>query len=116
MDNDIKSELLKQFPVEAIEIQDQTGNIIYACPKCRRAVALSADKCNMCNQKLSWNNILMKSNAANGTVARVEFDVPKDFTRGDCRKCPLSYIAKKDGAAIYACPLNMKTNCKLEII
>lgn len=116
MENDLKAELLKQFPVEAIEVQEHSGNIIYACPKCRRAVAMSADSCGICNQKLSWNNILMKSSAKNGTVARVEFEIPKDFTRGDCRKCPLSYIAKKDGTAYYDCPLNMKANCKLEII
>jgi len=116
MDDNLKAELLKQFPVEAIEIQDQNGNIIYACPKCRRAVAISADKCNICSQKLSWNNVIMKSNATDGSIARIEFEIPKDFTRGDCRKCPLSYITKKDGTVIYDCPLNMKTNCKLKII
>lgn len=116
MHDDIKAELLKQFPAEAIEIQDQVGNIIYACPKCKRATSLSMEKCTMCGQVLSWNNILKKNHAANGSRARIDFDIPADFTPGDCRKCPLSYISKKDNDSVYDCPLNMKASCKLEII
>lgn len=116
MQDNLKAELLKQFPAEAVEIQDSTGKIIYACPKCRRAVSLSTEKCGLCGQTLSWNNIFSKSQAANGSMARVEFPIPKDFTRGDCRKCPLSFISKKDDDSIYECPLSMKTNCTLEII
>ena len=42
------------------------------------------------------------------------FEVPGDFARADCRKCPLSYITKKDGENQYDCPLNMRNKCPLE--
>lgn len=116
MHDDLKAELLKQFPAEAIEIQDLTGNIVYACPKCKRPVSLSTGKCPMCGQTLAWNNILKKNQAGNGTRGRIEFDIPADFTQGDCRKCPLSYISKHEQESAYDCPLNMKSNCKLEIV
>ena len=46
--------------------------------------------------------------------AVLEFDVPGDFVLSDCRKCPLSYIAKQDGDNVYECPLGMRNNCPLK--
>lgn len=117
MQNDIKAELLKQFPSEVIEVEDTAGSINCVCPSCKRPVAsFQADKCTMCGQKLTWNNILRKRFGGGGTKAKIEFDIPPDFTKGDCRKCPLSYITRREGETSYDCPLNMRNSCKLEII
>ena len=42
------------------------------------------------------------------------FEVPGDFVKGDCRKCPLSYISRRDGESVYDCPLNMRKDCPLK--
>lgn len=52
-----------------------------------------------------------------GTMTAVlKFEVAGDFTKGDCRKCPLSYIAKEKNENVYECPLKMRANCKLELM
>ena len=116
MQNDLKAELLKQFPAEVVESEDTNGAITCVCPTCKRAVTSSMDKCSICGQKLAWNNIMKKKMGKGGTKARLIFDIPADFTKGDCRKCPLSYIVKRDGESSYDCPLNMRNSCKLEIV
>ena len=95
--------------------ESEEGLQYNACPTCKRPVALGTDKCSGCGQALGWTNI-KKADAAKGSkTARLEFEVPSDFTPGDCRKCPLSYIAKEGGENVYECPLKMRTLCKLEL-
>ncbi len=52
--NDLRAELIRQFPVEVIEISGGPEDSYYACPTCRRAVALGTDKCagESCRRKL----------------------------------------------------------------
>ena len=57
MQDDLRAELIKQFPSEVIETKDMTGKEYYACPTCKRAVATGTEKCQGCGQKLSWDNI-----------------------------------------------------------
>lgn len=114
--DDLKAELLKQFPAEVVEVQNEAGEINCVCPTCKRAVTSGLTQCTMCNQKLVWNNIMKKKMSNGGSRARIEFNIPADFTRGDCRKCPMSYIVKREGETSYDCPLNMRNECKLEII
>jgi len=116
LEDDLKAELLKQFSVEVVEAQDHTGVVNCVCPTCKRAVASGVTQCPVCNQKLVWNNIMRKKLSGGGSRARIEFEIPADFTRGDCRKCPMSYIVKREGETSYDCPLNMRNECKLEII
>ena len=105
MQDDLRAELIKQFPSEVIETKDMTGKEYYACPTCKRAVATGTEKCQGCGQKLSWDNIRHE----------IEFDVPADFALEDCRKCPLSYIGRNGDENVYECPLQMRGSCRLEL-
>lgn len=116
MQDNLREELIKQFPAEAIEVTEQNGNKYYACPTCKRAITRGETKCAGCSQMLSWDNIRREEQTAVGMkTAALTFEVPGDFARGDCRRCPLSYIAKINTENVYECPLKMRTNCKLEI-
>ena len=117
IENDIRTSLNKQFPAEVVKIREQSGEEYYACPTCKRPVAMSKDKCGSCEQKLNWNSIREEEKKLAGGVrkATISFEVPADFAKSDCRKCPLSYIAKKDGNNIYECPLGLRNNCPLEL-
>lgn len=116
MQEDLRAELIKQFPAEVIEIIEQNGEQYYACPTCRRAVSRGETKCVGCSQVLSWENIRKEERVTVGEkTATLTFEVPGDFVKGDCRKCPLSYIAKMDTQNVYECPLKMRANCKLDI-
>ena len=44
MQDDLRAELIKQFPSEVIETKDMTGKEYYACPTCKRAVATGTEK------------------------------------------------------------------------
>ena len=113
--NDLRAELLRQFPVEVIEISGGPEDSYYACPTCRRAVALGTDKC-VCNQVLSWKNIQQAEESKGGMrKAVIEFEVASDFTNGDCRKCPISYIGKSGTENVYECPLKMRTDCQIKL-
>lgn len=116
MQDDLKAELLKQFPAEVVESEDANGGVSCVCPTCKRPVTSAMEKCSICNQKLAWNNIMKKKAGGGGRKAQIVFDIPVDFTKGDCRKCPLSYIVKREGESSYDCPLNMRNSCKLEIV
>lgn len=116
MQNDIRAELIKQFPAEVGEITDSMGVTCYICPTCKRVVALKNDKCENCGQVLSWSNIRQAEEAKGMRTAQLRFEVASDFVKGDCRKCPLSYIAKDNNESVYQCPLKMRSNCKLEIL
>lgn len=116
MQDELREQLIKQFSADVVEAVDPNGKMYYACPTCRRAVARSRDKCVSCNQSLNWENISKKELAQKGVKkATLTFEVPGDFAKADCRKCPLSYITKKDGENVYDCPLNMRNKCPLEI-
>lgn len=116
MQDDIRAQLIHQFPAEVVEAKDETGHIYYVCPICKRAVSIGMDKCTGCAQVLTWDHI-RKENAAKGIKKAVlEFEVAGDFTQGDCRKCPLSYIGRENNENVYECPLKMRANCKLKLI
>lgn len=57
MQDNLREMLIRQFPAEVVEMSDPMGNIIYACPTCKRPVALGTDKCSGCGQALGWTNI-----------------------------------------------------------
>lgn len=116
MQNDLRAELIKQFPAEVIEIMEQTGKKYYACPTCKRVTTLNEERCAGCNQALSWEHIRQENAAKGVQTARLSFEVAGDFAKGDCRKCPLSYIAKENNENVYECPLKMRANCKLELV
>lgn len=116
MREDLRSELIKQFPSEVLEVTQQNGKTYYACPTCNRAVSRSESKCAGCNQVLSWTNIRHDEEKQVGIkTATLSFEVPGDFSKGNCRKCPLSYIVKSNSENMYECPLKMRTACKLEV-
>ena len=116
MQDDLRAELIKQFPSEVVEMTDRNGEPFYACPTCKRAVSVGTEKCNGCNQVLSWEHI-RKENVVKGLKkARLEFEVPSDFAKGDCRKCPLSYIGRSGEENVYECPLQQRGACKLQIV
>lgn len=116
MQDDLRAELIKQFPSEVLEVTEQSGKSYYVCPTCQRVITVGEDKCGGCGQVLSWENIHKRDMEKGGIrKATLSFEVAGDFAKGDCRKCPLSYIAKENHENVYECPLKMRSNCKLEI-
>lgn len=116
MQDNLRAELIKQFPAEVVEMTEQSGNKYYACPTCKRAITRGETKCTNCSQVLSWDSIRQEEQVRVGSkTATLTFEVAGDFVKGDCRKCPLSYIAKLNTENVYECPLKMRANCKLEI-
>lgn len=116
MHDDLRAELIKQFPAEVVEVTEPSGNQYYACPTCKRAVSRGETKCSGCNQVLSWDSIRQEEVSRVGEKkATLTFEVAGDFVKGDCRKCPLSYIAKVNSENVYECPLKMRANCQLDI-
>ena len=117
LQDDLRAQLIKQFSAEVIELVEQSSKRYYACPTCKRPVAKSDEKCLGCQQALSWNNIRLveQEGPLGAKTATLSFEVPGDFSKGDCRKCPLSYIAKTAGENTYDCPLNRRQNCPLVV-
>ena len=116
LQDDLRAQLIKQFPAEVIELAEQNGTRYYACPTCKRPVAKVDKICPGCGQALGWNNIHTSETGPMGPrYAVIKFEVPGDFSKGDCRKCPLSYIAKTASDNVYECPLNNRTHCPLKI-
>ncbi len=116
LQDNLREQLIKQFAAEVIQVRETNGREYYACPTCKRPVAKSDDKCMGCQQTLSWKNIRIEEEGPSGPKkAMLKFEVPGDFVKGDCRKCPLSYITKSNTENVYECPLNMRTCCPLEI-
>lgn len=114
LQDDLRAQLIKQFAAEVIELTEQNGKKYYACPTCKRPVVKSDLKCPGCQQALSWQNIHVVEQGSSGPrYATLRFEVPSDFERGYCRKCPLSYIAKTNMENVYECPLNNRTHCPL---
>lgn len=116
MKDDLRAELIKQFAADVVEITDEEGNVYYGCPTCKRPISRNSEKCTSCGQKLKWDNISKEEYKKVGVKKAVlTLEVPGDFVKSDCRKCPLSYISRKDGENIYDCPLNMRNKCPLEV-
>lgn len=114
LQDDLRAQLIKQFPAEVIELAERSGQRYYACPTCKRPVAKSDTSCPGCQQALGWSNIRSIENGVMGPrYAMIKFEVPNDFAKGDCRKCPLSYITKSATGNVYECPLNLRTNCPI---
>ncbi len=115
LQDELRASLIKQFPADVVILKEQTGNEYYACPTCKRPVAMGKDKCSSCDQMLKWDNIREEEIKNVGVKnAMLTFEVPGDFVKGDCRKCPLSYISRRDGESVYDCPLNMRKDCPLK--
>ena len=51
--DDVRLQLIRQFPAEVVEASSMREGTYYACPTCGRPVALGMDKCIGCNQVLS---------------------------------------------------------------
>ena len=116
MKDHLREELIKQFNAEVCEVTKPSGEKYYACPTCKRTVARSDTRCSGCGQALSWNSIRQEEEKRAGTAhATLRFEVPGDFSAGDCRRCPLSYIAKRNDENVYECPLRMQNRCGLEV-
>ncbi len=113
---DIKAQLIRQFPAEVLEQKGSMNQMYYSCPTCGRMVSLGMDKCAGCSQILSWKNINQKSSPNGKRKAVLEFEVMEEFNVGDCRRCPISYINPHGSESTYECPLKMRGSCKIQII
>ena len=114
--DDIKAQLIRQFPAEVLEQKGSMNQMYYSCPTCGRMVSLGMDKCAGCSQILSWKNINQKSSPNGKRKAVLEFEVMEEFNVGDCRRCPISYINPHGCESTYECPLKMRGSCKIQII
>lgn len=114
MTEELREQLIRQFPAEVIETKGELNKIYYSCQACGRPVSRGMDKCG-CGQVLSWKNIKTEEISKGIKKATLEFEVPIDFSKGDCRKCPISYIGKNAGESVYECPLKMRGSCSLNI-
>ncbi len=116
LQDELRELLIKQFAADVMILIEDTGKEYYACPTCKRHVAMSNEKCPSCDQMLKWDNVRRKEIEQLGAkTAVLTFEVPGDFVKSNCRKCPISYIGKSDGENIYECPLGLRNNCPLEI-
>ena len=117
MQDNVREELIKQFQAEVLEIMQESGNSYYACPTCKRAITRSDSKCPGCSQALNWESIRPQDETQQEVRhARMTFEVTGDFSPGECRKCPLSYLTKANNENVYECVLKMHGGCRLEII
>ena len=114
--DDIKAQLIRQFPAEVLEQKGSMNQMYYSCPTCGRMVSLGMDKCAGCSQILSWKNINQKSSPNGKRKAVLEFEVMEEFNVGDCRRCPISYINPHGSESTYECPLKLPGSCKIQII
>lgn len=115
LQDELRASLIKQFAADVVEITEENDNVYYGCPTCRRPVSRHNVTCVSCGQTLKWDHITKEEYKKSGAKkATLSFEVPGDFAKSDCRKCPLSYITKKDGESQYDCPLNMRNKCPLE--
>lgn len=116
LQEDLRAQIIKQFAADVVLITERDGNEYFACPTCKHQIMNNAQKCTSCEQNLKWDNIRHEEYKKAGMkTAVLKFDVPGDFVKSDCRRCPLSFIAKREGSNIYDCPLGMRNNCPLEV-
>ena len=113
--DDIRVQLIKQFPAEVVETRASINEMCYSCPTCNRMVSKGMDQCGGCGQVLSWKNINTQEAEAGMRKAVLHFEVPSDFVPGDCRKCQISYIENGSSSGMYECPLRMRGSCRLAI-
>ena len=114
MKEEVRAELIKQFPAEVVEVVQESGRTHYACPTCNRAITVGDTQCPSCNQMFSWESIRRVEAEKGVKTATLTFEVPGDFQQGDCHRCPLSFIAKQNNNDIaYECSLRMRGGCKL---
>ena len=111
--DDIRVQLIRQFPAEVVEQKGSMDKMYYSCPTCGRMVSLGMDKCGGCSQILSWESINQKESPNGKRKAKLEFEVSEEFTVGDCRKCPISYIDTNGSQSAYECPLKMRGACRI---
>lgn len=115
-DDFLRAQLIKQFEADVLIVIGEDGSESYVCPTCRRHVARSYTKCQACEQALKWDSVKrIETERAGMKKASITFEVPGDFVKSDCRKCPISYIARRDSENIYDCPLNKRSDCPLII-
>ncbi|MCR5154000.1 MAG: hypothetical protein K6B75_04040 [Lachnospiraceae bacterium] len=114
MQDDIRIELIKQFPAEVIRIEDRLGSDFFVCPTCKHPVTSDMKKCAGCGQVLSWANVSSNDLLPRTKKALVHFDVPADFIKGDCRNCPIAKVKKNTIENRYECPIGTSNDCKLE--
>lgn len=116
LEDDLRTQIIKQFAADVILLQDKSGKQYYACPTCKRQALMNSGKWLSCDQVLKWDHIRAEEQEqVEIKKATLTFEVPGTFSKSDCRRCPLSYIARIDGTSSYECPLNMRNNCPLEI-
>lgn len=116
LQDDLRAQLIKQFAAEVLIVTEKNGTENYVCPTCKRQVAKSNEKCPSCEQMLKWDSVRrIEAEKCGVKTATISFEIPGDFVKSDCRKCPISYIGRRDGESIYECPLNMRNNCPLVI-
>lgn len=112
---ELRAQIIKQFAADVV-VKVVKGEEYYACPTCKRKIAMSYDKCPACEQVLKWDNIQKAEIERVGVrKATLTFEVSGDFVKSDCRKCPLSFIAKRDNNNVYECPLGMRNECPIEL-
>ena len=44
MQDNLREELIKQFPAEVVELVEPSGKKFYACPTCKRVVTLNESR------------------------------------------------------------------------
>ncbi len=111
----LREQLIKQFAADVVIMTEKDGKEYYACPTCKHYVSKSNAKCLLCDQVLKWDDVRkIEIEEGNGAkTAVLKFEVPGDFAKSDCRKCPISYIARAQKENIYECPLGKRLECPL---
>lgn len=105
-----REDIIKSLPSPVVVVVGSDGSGSYQCPGCGRSVDFNQEKCIICSQTLSWSSLLERQAKQTGHRLKgtVTFDLPGDFTKGNCRKCPISYISKTREDNVYTCPLTGK--------
>ena len=60
LQDNLRAQLIKQFPADVITLVSNMGEEYYACPTCKRHLAVNNEKCPSCDQVLKWDNIRKK--------------------------------------------------------
>lgn len=115
LNEDIRAQLIRQFPADVVVTRGDLSEVYYTCPLCGRSVAQGMEKCTACDQILNWSRVKEEEAEKGMKIARLEFEVPSDFTPGDCRRCPVSFIGKSGDSRVYECPLNARGTCRLKV-
>lgn len=76
MNEDVRSQLIRQFPVDVVETKGEMGSTYYTCPCCGRSLARGMDKCNSCEQILNWEHVNQHEVERGTKKAVIEFEVP----------------------------------------